>query len=137
MKLSELPCGIPSFGHSFAYVTPSVWVAIVLSVRKFLSIGTCCYQSLAMYTCISNLCEDTLPPDFAIGLFQINKDGDRIFVNLESILNFLCESNQLVFCGVITSEASLAWCDDIVVFEPPIQTFVDHPLYQCSDTLCQ
>ena len=52
------------------------------------------------------------PPDFVIGLFQINKGGDRVFVHLESILNFLCEYIQLVFCGVATSEASLALCDE-------------------------
>ena len=33
--MSEFPCGITSLGHSFVYVTPSVWVAIVLSVRTF------------------------------------------------------------------------------------------------------
>ena len=82
-----------------------------------------------MYSCISHLYEETSPPDFVIGLFQINKDGDRVFVHLESILNFLPEYNQLVFCGVVTSEASLAWCDNIVVFEPPNQTFVNHHLY--------
>ena len=85
------------------------------------------------YSYISHLYEETLPPDFVIGLFQINKDGDRVFVHLESILNFPCEYMQLVFCDVATSEASLAWCDDIVVFEPPIQTFDNYPLYQCSD----
>ena len=66
------------------------------------------------YSYISHLYEETLPPDFVIGLFQINKDGDRVFVHLESILNFLCEYIQLVFCGVATSEASLAWCENIV-----------------------
>ena len=35
VHLRELPCGIPSLRHSFADVTPSIWVAIVLSVRKF------------------------------------------------------------------------------------------------------
>ena len=89
---------------------------------------------IAMHSCIYHLYEETLPPEFVIGLFQINKDGDRVFVHLESILNVLCESNQFVFSGVVTSEASLAWCDDIVVFELPVQTFVNHPLYQCSDT---
>ena len=34
VQLSELPCGIPSLRHSFVDVTPSIWVAIVLSVRK-------------------------------------------------------------------------------------------------------
>ena len=61
-----------------------------------------------MYSCISHLYEETSPPDFVLALFQINKDGDRVFVHLESILNFLPESNQLVFWGVVTSEASLA-----------------------------
>ena len=74
------------------------------------------------YSYISHLYEETLPPDFVIGLFQISKYGDRDFVHLESILNFLCEYIKLVFCGGAISEASLAWCDDIVVFEPPIQT---------------
>ena len=85
-----------------------------------------------MYSCISHLYEETLPPDFVIGLFQINKYDNRVFVHLESIFNLLCESDQLVFCGIVTSEASLAWCDDVVVFEPPVQTFVNHPLYQFS-----
>ena len=35
VQLNELPCGIPSLMHSFVDVTPSIWVAIVLSVRKF------------------------------------------------------------------------------------------------------
>ena len=35
VHLGELPCGIPSLMHSFVDVTPSIWVAIVLSVRKF------------------------------------------------------------------------------------------------------
>ena len=84
---------------------------------------------------ISHLYEETLPPVFVIGLFQINKDGGHVFVHLESILNFLCEYIQLVFCGVATSEASLACCDDIVVSEPPIQTFDNYPFYQCSDNI--
>ena len=88
---------------------------------------------MLLYSYISHLYEETLPPDFVIGLFQINKDGDHVFVHLESILNFLYEYIQLVFCGVATSEASLACCDDIVVFEPPIQTFGNYPFYQCSD----
>ena len=58
-----------------------------------------CYPSVhvAMYSCISHLYEDTLPPDFVIGVFQISKDGDRVFAYLVSILNFLSESNQLVY----------------------------------------
>ena len=88
---------------------------------------------MLLYYYISHLYEETLPPGFVIGLFQINKDGDHVFVHLESILNFLCEYIQLVFCGVATSEASLACCNDIVVFEPPIQTFDNYPFYQCSD----
>ena len=35
VQLSELLCGIPSLRHSFVDVTPTIWVAIVLSVRKF------------------------------------------------------------------------------------------------------
>ena len=35
VQLSELPCGIHSSRHSFVDVKPSIWVAIVLSVRKF------------------------------------------------------------------------------------------------------
>ena len=66
---------------------------------------------LAMYSCISDLFEDTLYPEFVLG--QINKDDDRVFVHLEYILNFRCESNHLVFCGVDTSEASMAWCHDM------------------------
>ena len=103
-------------------------MAIVLSVRKFFI-----NRYVLLYSYISHLYEETLPLDFAIGLFLVNKYGDRVFVHLESILNFLCEYIQLVFCGVATSEASLALCDDIVVFEPPIQTFDKYPLYQCSD----
>ena len=34
VQLSELPCGIPSLRHYFVDITP-IWVAIVLSVRKF------------------------------------------------------------------------------------------------------
>ena len=76
-----------------------------------------------MHSCIAHLYEETLPPDFVIAIFQINKAGNRVFVHLESILNILCESDQLVFCGIVNSEASLAWCDDVVVFEPPVQMF--------------
>ena len=90
---------------------------------------------MLLYSYISHLYEDILPPDFVIGHFQINKDGDRVYVHLESSLNFLSEYIQLVFCGVDTSEASLAWCDDVVVFEPPIQTFDNYPLYQCADMI--
>ena len=82
-----------------------------------------------MHSRVSHLDGETLPPYFVIGLFQINKDGDRVFVHFESILNLLCESDQLVFCGIVTYEASLAWCDDVVAFEPPVQTSVNHPLY--------
>ena len=91
-----------------------------------------------MYSSTSHLYEETLPPCFVIGLFQINKDGDRDFVHLESILNLLCASNQLVFCDLVTSEASLAWGDDTVVFEPPIQTSLiilstSVPIHDVSD----
>ena len=34
VQLSELPCVILSLRHYFVDVTPSIWVAIVLSVRK-------------------------------------------------------------------------------------------------------
>ena len=85
-------------------------MAIVLSVRKFFI-----HRYMLLYSYISHLYEETLLPDFGIGLFQINKDGDRVFVHLEAI--------HSIFCGVATYEASLAWCDDIVVFEPPIQMF--------------
>ena len=46
VQLSELQCGIPSLRHSFVDVTPFIWLAIVLSVESYLSIGTCCYVSL-------------------------------------------------------------------------------------------
>ena len=82
---------------------------------------------MLLFSYISHLNEETLPPDFVIGLFQINKDDDRVFVHFESILNFLCEYIQSVVCGVATSEASLAWCDDVVVFETPIQKFDNYP----------
>ena len=131
-RVADLPCRIPSLRHSFVYVTPSVWVDSVLSVKKLFIDRYMLLCIPATFISTKRPCLQTLSC-----LFQINKDGNRVFVNLESILNFLCESNQLVFCGVVTSEASMAWCDDIVVFEPPIQTFVNHPLNQCSDTLCQ
>ena len=35
VQFSELPCGIPSLRHSLVDVTPSIWEAIFLSVRKF------------------------------------------------------------------------------------------------------
>ena len=35
VQLRELPSGIASLRHSFVGVTPSIWVAIVLSARKF------------------------------------------------------------------------------------------------------
>ena len=98
------------------------WVAIVLSVRTFFT-----HPYMLLYSYTSHLYEGALPLDFVIGLIQIDKDGDRVFVHLESILNFLCEYIQWVFCGVATSEASLTWCDDIVVFEPPIQKFDNFP----------
>ena len=82
---------------------------------------------MLLYSYTSHLYEGALPLDFVIGLIQIDKDGDRVFVHLESILNFLCEYIQRVVCGVATSEASLTWCDDIVVFEPPIQKFDNFP----------
>ena len=78
---------------------------------------------VVMHFCIAHLYEETLLPYFVIGIFQINKAGNRVFVHLESILNLLCESDQLVVCDIVTSEASLAWCDDVVVFEPPVQMF--------------
>ena len=34
VQLSELPCGIPSPRNYVVHVTPSIWVAIVLPVRK-------------------------------------------------------------------------------------------------------
>ena len=88
---------------------------------------------VATYVCISHLYEQTLPLDFVIGFFQINKDGNCAFVHFEYILNILCGSDQLFLCGVVTSEASLTWCDDVVVLEPLYQTFVNQPLYQFSD----
>ena len=33
-RKAELPCGIPFLRHYFVYVTPSVWVDSVLSVKK-------------------------------------------------------------------------------------------------------
>ena len=35
VQLSDLTCGIPSLRHSYVDVTSSIWVVIVLSVRKF------------------------------------------------------------------------------------------------------
>ena len=113
------------FREALFCLCDSAYVAIVLSVRKFFI-----HRYMLQYSYISHFHEETLHPDVVIGLFQINKDGDPVFVHLESILNVLCECVQFVFCGVATSEASLAWCDDIVVFEPPIQTFDNYPLYQ-------
>ena len=92
VHLSELLCGIISLRHSFVDVTDSIWVAVREKVL---------YPSVhvAMYSSISHIYEETLPPYFVICLFQINKDGNRVFVHLESIVNILCESDQLVFCG--------------------------------------
>ena len=59
---------------------------------------------MLLYSYISHLYEETLPPDFVIGLFQINKDGDRIFVHLESIFNFLC-SVGLLWCSLLLKPA--------------------------------
>ena len=35
VQLSELPCCIPSLWDSLVDVTPTIWVAIVMSPRKF------------------------------------------------------------------------------------------------------
>ena len=51
-----MPCGITFLGLSFVEVNPSVWVAIVLPARQF-------FVHVAVYACISHLCEETSPPD--------------------------------------------------------------------------
>ena len=96
-----MPCGITFLGLSFVEVNPSVWVAIVLPARQFFV-----HRCMLLFMLASLIFAKR--PRLQTRIFQINKDGDRVFVRLESILNFLCESNQLVFCGVVTSEASLA-----------------------------
>ena len=100
--MSELHCGIPSWG-TLVYVTPSVYPAIVLSVRKFLIHRYMLLCIPASLIFMKRPCLEILSC-----LFQINKDSDRVFLHLQSMLNLLCESNQLVFCGVVTSENSLA-----------------------------
>ena len=60
VQLSELPCGIPSLRHSFVDVTPSIWVAIVLSVRKFF-IHRCMLLCVpATLFCVKRHCLQTL-----------------------------------------------------------------------------
>ena len=54
-----MPCGITFLGLSFVEVNPSVWVAIVLPARQFF----CASVPVAVYACISYLCEETSPPD--------------------------------------------------------------------------
>ena len=95
----QMPCGITFLGLSFVEVNPSVWVAIVLPARQ-------CFVHRCMLFMLASLIF-AKRPRLQTRIFQINKDGDRVFVRLESILNFLCESNQLVFCGVVTSEAMM------------------------------
>ena len=88
---------------------------------------------VAMHCCLSHPYEETLPPDFVIGNFQINKHGNRIFVHLESIFSLLCESDQWVFCGMVTPEARLARCD-VVVFETfLIILSTSFPMHDVSD----
>ena len=96
-----MPCGITFLGLSFVEVNPSVWVAIVLPARQFFV-----HRCMLLFMLASLIFAKR--PRLQTRIFQNNKDGDRVFVRLESRLNFLCESNQLVFCGVVTSEASLA-----------------------------
>ena len=96
-----MPCGITFLGLSFVEVNHSVWVAIVLPARQFFVHRCMLLFMLASLIFVKRLCLQTR-------IFRVTEDGDRVFVRLESILNFLCEFNQLVLCGVVTSEASLA-----------------------------
>ena len=93
-----MPCGITFLGLSFVEVNPSVWVAIVLPARQFFV-----HRCMLLFMLASLIFAKR--PRLQTRIFQINKDGDRVFVRLESILNFLCESNQLVFCGVVLKPA--------------------------------
>ena len=62
-----MPCGITFLELSFVEVNPSVWVAIVLPARQsrveFISTVLCASVHVAVYACISHLCEETSPPD--------------------------------------------------------------------------
>ena len=107
----------------------SVWVAIVLSVRKLLIHRYMLLCIPASLISMKRPCLQTLSC-----AFPDQERGRSCLCSFGIHFELLCESNQLAFCGVVTSEARLAWCDDIVVFKPPIQTSVNHPLYQCSDT---
>ena len=51
-----MPCGKTFLGLSFVEVNPSVWVAIRETVL-------CASVHVAVYACISHLCEETSPPD--------------------------------------------------------------------------
>ena len=53
-------CGITFLGLSFVEVNPSVWVAIVLRTPDTV---LCASVHVAVYACISHLCEETSPPD--------------------------------------------------------------------------
>ena len=83
---------------------------------------------IAMYPCVTHLYEKPLPPNFVIRLFQIHEYGERILVHLKAVLDLLCQSYQLVLCGVVSPETSLTWRYDFAVLQPPVQTFVDHSL---------
>ena len=48
--------------------------------------------------------------------------------------SLLCESDQWVFCGMVTPEARLAWCDVVVVFETfLIVLSTSFPMHHVSD----
>ena len=93
-----MPCGITFLGLSFVEVNPSVWVVIVLPTRQFFVHRCMLLFMLASLIFVKR-------PRLQTRIFPDHQRRDRVFVRLESILNFLCESNQLVFW---TSEASLA-----------------------------
>ena len=82
VKLSELPCDIPSLRHSLL-----LFVCLHLSSLGRDRTSTFCHRFFTD---------------------QQLKTAIESFVYFESILNLLCESDQSVLCGVVTSEASLS-----------------------------
>ena len=70
-------CGAISFCISSRpyLIFTHVYLGGYCSVREKV---LCPSVHVAMYACISNLFEDTLSPDFVIGFFLINKDGNRV-----------------------------------------------------------
>ena len=70
-----MPCGITLLGLSFVEVNPSVWVAIVLPARQFFV-----HRCMLLFMLASLIFANR--PRLQTRIFQINKDGDRVFVRL-------------------------------------------------------